>query len=99
MAEMKTPPDLSPAGGQLDDTLSFAGYRFPPQVISYAVWLYYRFHLSLPLGLSNTTLTASSMPCTAKTSLARPTPNATIDTDFPFRTNQDGTHTVPFMVA
>jgi putative transposase len=26
---------------------SYAGYRFPPDVISYAVWLYYRFPLSL----------------------------------------------------
>jgi putative transposase len=29
------------------DTISYAGYRFPPDVISYAVWLYYRFALSL----------------------------------------------------
>jgi len=29
------------------DTISYAGYRFPPDVISYAVWLYYRFPLSL----------------------------------------------------
>jgi putative transposase len=28
------------------DTISYAGYRFPPDVISYAVWLYYRFPLS-----------------------------------------------------
>jgi putative transposase len=27
--------------------ISYAGYRFPPEVISYAVWLYYRFPLSL----------------------------------------------------
>nr|WP_246217550.1 IS6 family transposase [Paraburkholderia panacisoli] len=27
--------------------MSYAGYRFPPDVISYAVWLYYRFPLSL----------------------------------------------------
>jgi putative transposase len=26
---------------------SYAGYRFPAEVISYAVWLYYRFPLSL----------------------------------------------------
>src|SRR3954466_933929 len=26
---------------------SYAGYRFPPEVISYAVWLYFRFPLSL----------------------------------------------------
>ena len=29
------------------DPISFAGYRFPPEVISYAVWLYFRFPLSL----------------------------------------------------
>ena len=29
------------------DTFSYAGYRFPPDVISYAAWLYYRFPLSL----------------------------------------------------
>jgi transposase-like protein len=26
--------------------VSFKGYRFPPDIISYAVWLYYRFPLS-----------------------------------------------------
>lgn len=26
---------------------SNAGYRFPPELISYAVWLYFRFPLSL----------------------------------------------------
>lgn len=30
-----------------DAVISFKGYRFPPDVISYAVWLYYRFPLSL----------------------------------------------------
>jgi hypothetical protein len=30
-----------------DNPLSYSGYRFPPDVISYAVWLYYRFPLSL----------------------------------------------------
>ncbi|WP_429349455.1 IS6 family transposase [Paraburkholderia sp. Clong3] len=30
-----------------DAPISFKGYRFPPDVISYAVWLYYRFPLSL----------------------------------------------------
>jgi putative transposase len=30
-----------------DNPLSYAGYRFPPDVISYAVWLYYRCPLSL----------------------------------------------------
>ena len=27
--------------------LSYAGHRFPPEVISHAVWLYFRFPLSL----------------------------------------------------
>ena len=27
--------------------ISYAGYRFPLEVISYAVWLYFRFPLSL----------------------------------------------------
>ncbi|MDN0077815.1 IS6 family transposase, partial [Crenobacter sp. SG2303] len=31
----------------MTNALSYAGYRFPPEVISYAVWLYYRFPLSL----------------------------------------------------
>jgi transposase-like protein len=30
-----------------DGPTSCAGYRFPPEVISYAVWLYFRFPLSL----------------------------------------------------
>jgi hypothetical protein len=30
-----------------DNPLCYADYRFPPDVISYAVWLYYRFPLSL----------------------------------------------------
>ena len=30
-----------------DTTISYAGYRFPPKVISYAEWLYFRFPLSL----------------------------------------------------
>src|SRR4051812_21241461 len=28
-------------------TPSYAGHRFPPEVISYAIWLYFRFPLSL----------------------------------------------------
>src|SRR4051812_24614856 len=28
-------------------SLSYAGYRFPAEVISHAVWLYFRFPLSL----------------------------------------------------
>ena len=31
------------------DPISYAGYRFPPEVISYAVWLYFRFPLREPL--------------------------------------------------
>jgi len=30
-----------------DKPISYAGYRFPPEIISYAVWLYFRFPLSL----------------------------------------------------
>jgi transposase-like protein len=30
-----------------NDAISYSGYRFPPDVISYVVWLYYRFPLSL----------------------------------------------------
>ena len=26
---------------------SYAGYRYPPEVLSHAVWLYFRFPLSL----------------------------------------------------
>ncbi|SAL07673.1 IS element transposase [Caballeronia calidae] len=35
------------ASPSTDASISFKGYRFPPDVISYAVWLYYRFPLSL----------------------------------------------------
>ena len=28
------------------DTLSYHGYRFPPDIISHAVWLYHRFGVS-----------------------------------------------------
>lgn len=31
----------------MSTSLSFKGYRFPPDVIRYAVWLYFRFSLSL----------------------------------------------------
>lgn len=30
-----------------NSTITYAGYRFPPELISYAVWLYFRFPLSL----------------------------------------------------
>lgn len=32
------------------DVPSYAGYRFPAEVISHAVWLYVRFPLSLQLA-------------------------------------------------
>ncbi len=31
----------------VNSPISFKGYRFPRDVISYAVWLYYQFPLSL----------------------------------------------------
>jgi putative transposase len=45
MAGMKrtAQPHRTPASS----AISYAGYRFPPDAISYAVWLYYRFPLSL----------------------------------------------------
>ena len=30
----------------MNSTPSYHGYRFPPEIISHAVWLYYRFCLS-----------------------------------------------------
>ncbi|MDE2077548.1 MAG: IS6 family transposase [Burkholderiales bacterium] len=45
---MNSPSSMSQSGGhQPDSNLSFAGYWFPHQVISSAVWLYHRFPLSL----------------------------------------------------
>jgi len=29
------------------ETPSYRGYRYPVEIISHAVWLYFRFHLSL----------------------------------------------------
>ena len=29
-----------------DDAMRYSSYRFPPVIISHAVWLYYRFSLS-----------------------------------------------------
>ena len=42
---MKFTPRKSPDAA--DKPISYTGYRFPPEVISYAVWRYYRFSLSL----------------------------------------------------
>jgi putative transposase len=39
-------PDLQQSA-PANDAISYSGYRFAPDVISYAVWLYYRFPLSL----------------------------------------------------
>jgi transposase-like protein len=33
--------------GLLVDTVSYRGFRFPPEIISHCVWLYHRFSLSL----------------------------------------------------
>lgn len=33
--------------GLADRSPSYRGYRFPVEIISHAVWLYFRFHLSL----------------------------------------------------
>ena len=30
------------------DQSPYRGYRFPPEIIAHAVWLYFRFHLSFP---------------------------------------------------
>ena len=29
-----------------NDAPSYHGYRFPPEIISHAIWLYHRFYLS-----------------------------------------------------
>src|SRR3954462_6023818 len=43
-----TPPPPAPRSGMTPrGTPSYAGHRFPPEVIGHAVWLYFRFPLSL----------------------------------------------------
>lgn len=37
----------APALASPSDRSAFRGYRFPPEIINHAVWLYFRFHLSL----------------------------------------------------
>jgi putative transposase len=37
----------APARAAPADRFLFHGYRFPPEIIGHAVWLYFRFHLSL----------------------------------------------------
>jgi transposase-like protein len=39
--------------------ISYAGYRFPPEIIQQAIWLYLRFTLSLRDG--NVRLTAGRL--------------------------------------
>ena len=29
-----------------NDASPYRGYRFPPEIIAHAVWLYFRFHLT-----------------------------------------------------
>lgn len=48
-----------------DHLISYAGYRFPPEVISFAVWLYFRFPLSL--RMVEEMLAARSMDVTYET--------------------------------
>jgi len=41
----------SRAGGPVAkamQTISYSGYRFPPEIIHQAIWLYFRSHLELP---------------------------------------------------
>jgi hypothetical protein len=45
-----------------NDAISYAGYRFPPDVISYAVWLYFRFPLSLRMVEEYWQLAALTLP-------------------------------------
>jgi putative transposase len=48
MQPMKQPSSTPPHTNNYT-AVSYAGYRFPPEVISYAVWLYFRFPLSLQM--------------------------------------------------
>jgi len=47
MRAMKRAAKSTVTAADGDKPISYAGYRFPPEVISYAVWLYFRFPLSL----------------------------------------------------
>ena len=54
IADLKPYPSIKDSGGivnlascwQSYRMLSYRGYRFPPDIISHAVWLYHRFALS-----------------------------------------------------
>ncbi len=38
---------MDQADGMAPESISYPGYRFPAEIISHAVWLYYLFSLSL----------------------------------------------------
>jgi putative transposase len=43
---MSDKPHLMSVAAVQNDTSPYRGYRFPPEIIAHAVWLYFRFHLS-----------------------------------------------------
>jgi putative transposase len=64
-AIMAMKPAIQTSAVVIGKLFSYVGYRFPPDVISYAVWLYYRF----PLGLrmAEELLTARDIELTDET--------------------------------
>src|SRR6266481_908675 len=44
---MSDKPRPMPVAAPSTDRSPYRGYRFPPEIIAHAVWLYFRFHLSL----------------------------------------------------
>src|SRR5712692_4547755 len=45
---MSDKPRPMPVAAASTDRSPYHGYRFPPEIIAHAVWLYFRFHLSFP---------------------------------------------------
>src|SRR6266568_2134692 len=45
-AAMNDKPRPTPVAASSTDRSPYHGYRFPPEIIAHAVWLYFRFHLS-----------------------------------------------------
>src|SRR5712692_1072080 len=43
---MSDKPHLMSVAATQNDASPYRGYRFPPEIIAHAVWLYFRFHLS-----------------------------------------------------
>ena len=43
---MSDKPRPMPVAASSTDRSPYHGYRFPPEIIAHAVWLYFRFHLS-----------------------------------------------------